>query len=100
VKMDMPNPNAPPPVQAEPPPVFNLEIDFDGTVIWDGAVIPDQTTLEQRLLAASHMATEPEFHIRPNKLVEYKHVIRVLAAARRRGITKIGLVGNEQFFQR
>jgi biopolymer transport protein ExbD len=40
---------------------------------------------------------QPEFHLRPNKLVTYKHVAHVMAAAQRVGITKIGLIGAEQF---
>jgi biopolymer transport protein ExbD len=36
-------------------------------------------------------------HLRPNKLVSYKVVAMVLASAQRLGVTKIGLVGNEQF---
>jgi biopolymer transport protein ExbD len=40
---------------------------------------------------------QPEFHIRPNKLVTYKYVAHVMASAQRDGITKIGLIGAEQF---
>jgi len=40
---------------------------------------------------------QPELHIRPNKLVEYKYVAAVMAASQRLGIKQIGLVGNEQF---
>ena len=36
-------------------------------------------------------------HIRPNKLVEYKAVATVLASAQRLGVSKLGMVGNEQF---
>jgi len=36
-------------------------------------------------------------HLRPNKLVTYKVVAMVMANAQRLGVTKIGLVGNEQF---
>ncbi|WP_043112297.1 biopolymer transporter ExbD, partial [Solimonas flava] len=39
---------------------------------------------------------QPEFHIRPNRLVEYKYVAAALADAQRLGVTNIGLVGNEQ----
>ncbi len=39
----------------------------------------------------------PEVHIRPNKLVEYKSVATVLASAQRLGVTKLGMIGNEQF---
>ena len=36
-------------------------------------------------------------HVRPNKLVEYKYVAEVLAESQRLGVTKLGMVGNEQF---
>jgi biopolymer transport protein ExbD len=45
------------------------------------------------------MSPQPEIHVRPNKLVAYKYVAAVLAAAQRRGVANIGLVGNEQFVE-
>lgn len=95
VKLNMPVGNPPPP--PEPPQVVLVEVDFDGTVIWSGETIPDRPTLEQRFIAAAAQPVQPEFHLRPNKLVTYKHVAGVMAAAQRNGITKIGLVGAEQF---
>ena len=59
--------------------------------------VPDKPALEQRFISAAAMPDQPEFHLRPNKLVTYKHVAGVMAAAQRNGITKIGLVGAEQF---
>ncbi len=38
-------------------------------------------------------------HLRPNKLAQYKYVAEVMASAQRIGVTKIGLVGNEQFMK-
>jgi biopolymer transport protein ExbD len=40
-----------------------------------------------------------EVHLRPKKLVEYKSVAAVMASAQRLGVTKIGIVGNEQFME-
>jgi biopolymer transport protein ExbD len=94
VKLNMPVGNPPPPTV--PPDVVNLEIDFDGTLLWNGEQI-DQNTLDARLRGAASMAVQPEFHLRPNKLVTYKYVAHVMAAAQRVGVTKIGLVGAEQF---
>lgn len=96
VKLDMPAPNAPPPT-AEPPPVISIEVDFDGTVLWNGIALNGKQELEARLWAEAQNPLQAEFHIRPNRLVEYKHVAMVLAAAQRLGITQIGLVGNEQY---
>jgi biopolymer transport protein ExbD len=38
-------------------------------------------------------------HVRPNKLVEYKFVAEVLAESQRLGVSKLGMVGNEQFIK-
>lgn len=99
VKLDMPQADAPPPENPVEPTIVSIEIDFDGTVLWDGTPL-DSATLEGQFRRAARLGdNQPEFHIRPNKLVEYKHVAHVLAAAQRNGITKIGMVGNEQFLQ-
>jgi biopolymer transport protein ExbD len=95
VKLNMPVGQPPPPTT--PPEVIQLDVDFDGTIFWNGETVPDRPTLESRFAGASQMATQPEFHLRPNKLVTYKHVAGVMATAQRNGITKIGLVGAEQF---
>ncbi|MDQ6681592.1 MAG: biopolymer transporter ExbD, partial [Pseudomonadota bacterium] len=50
-----------------------------------------------RLSQVAAQPDQPEVHIRPNKLVEYKSVAAVLASAQRLGVTKLGMVGNEQF---
>ena len=61
--------------------------------------LADRGTLEAKLAAVAQIADQPEVHLRPNKLVEYKVVAMVMASAQRLGVTKIGLVGNEQFLQ-
>jgi biopolymer transport protein ExbD len=96
VKLNMPVGNPPPP--AEPPRVVRLEVDFDGTLAWNGEAI-DRAALDARLRAAAAQPVQPEFHLRPNKLVTYDHVAHVMAAAQRLGVTKIGLVGAEQFLE-
>ena len=95
VKLNMPVGNPPPPT--EPPEVVTIEVDFDGTVLWNGLVLADRPALETRLRAAAVKPVQPEIHLRPNKLVKYEHVITVMASAQRLGLTKIGVIGNEQF---
>jgi biopolymer transport protein ExbD len=97
VKMDMPR-DRPPPTLVQPE-VVDLEIDFDGTITWNGAPVPDRATLERYLRAASAKDPQPEIHLAPNKLVKYGAVAMVLAEAQRLGVVKIGLVGAEQFMQ-
>jgi biopolymer transport protein ExbD len=95
VKLDMPQGN-PPPVAVQPE-VVRLEIDFDGTIYWNGTVLPDRAALETYLRAASQKDPQPEIHLAPNKLVKYAYVAMVLAESQRLGVTRIGLVGGEQF---
>jgi biopolymer transport protein ExbD len=95
VKLNMPVGNPPPPVV--PPEVILVEVDFDGTVIWSGDTVPDRPTLDAKFISAAAQPVQPEFHLRPNKIVSYKHVAGVMASAQSHGITKIGLVGAEQY---
>ena len=97
VKLNMPVGAPPPPLV--PPEVVTIEVDFDGTVIWNGRVVPDRQELEERLRAAAEMPDQPEVHLRPNKLVKYESVAMVMASAQRLGLKKIGLIGNEQFMR-
>ena len=98
VKMNMPVPNnaAPPPM---PPEIIRIDVDFDGTIGWNGEIIEagDRAAIEARLAAVAAQADQPEVHLRPNKLVTYKHVAMIMATAQRLGVTKIGIVGNAQF---
>ena len=95
VKMNMPvAPNAPPP---QPPQIVRIDVDFDGTIGWNGVIVADRGELEARLATLAAMGEQPEVHLRPNKLVTYKVVAMILASAQRLGVTKIGIVGNEQF---
>jgi len=97
VNLNMPVGTPPPPTKE--PVVITIDIDFDGTVLWNGDPVPDRNALEARLSRAAAEPDQPEVHIRPNKLVEYKSVAAVLASAQRLGVTKLGMIGNEQFIK-
>jgi biopolymer transport protein ExbD len=97
VKLDMPRGQTqPPPV---PPEVIELDVDFDGTYLWNGTPVTDEATLLSYLQNAANKDPQPEIHLRPNKRVKYDYVARVLAASQRLGVRKIGFVGNEQFME-
>jgi biopolymer transport protein ExbD len=98
VKLDNPPPipKPPPPV---PPEVVKLEVDFDGTVIWNGTPVPDRATLQNYLRIERGKDPQPEIHLAPNRLAKYGDVARVLADAQRIGVNKIGFVGNEQYME-
>ena len=95
VNLNMPV-GTPPPSNVKPE-VVQIDVDFDGTIFWNGETVPTRAALEARLQGVAAMPNQPEVHLRPNKLVEYKAVAGVMASAQRLGVTKIGLVGNEQF---
>ena len=96
VKLDMPRPtNAPPPpVQPE---VITIEIDFDGTVLWNGTTVQDLEVLEKYFRVESQKDTQPELHMRPDKRSKYDVVARVLASAQRNRMQKIGFVNVSEF---
>jgi biopolymer transport protein ExbD len=95
VKLNLPQGN-PPPALVQPQ-VVEVDIDFDGTITWNGTVVPDRATLDNLLTNLAAQPTQPELHVRPDKLCSYKYVAEVLAAAQRLGVQKIGIIGDEQF---
>ena len=95
VNLNMPAGNPPPPMKD--PVVVTIDIDFDGTILWNGETMPTREALQSKLREAAAVPDQPEVHVRPNKLVEYKYVAEVLAEAQRLGVSKLGMVGNEQF---
>ena len=98
VKLDLPqNTNAPPP--DVPPEVVNLDIDFDGTVIWNGTPVGSRAQLDRFFQDTAAKNPQPEVHLRPNRLAKYDAVARTLADAQRLGVSKIGFVGNEQYVE-
>jgi len=99
VKLDLPQNQNPPPPQDVMPEVVNLEIDFDGTVIWNGTPVTSRAQLDQFFQSTAATVPQPEVHLRPNRLAKYDAVARTLADAQRLGVTKIGFVGNEQYIE-
>jgi biopolymer transport protein ExbD len=95
VNMDMPIGNPPPPLQK--PEVVKIDIDPQSTVYWNGIAITQAGELEAKMQAAARQPTQPEVHLRPNKLAKYDVVAKVMASAQRIGLTKMGIIGSEQF---
>ena len=95
VKMNMPvnTPSTPP----KPPEIVRIDIDAEGRIGWNGELVNGRADLQARLYRISQRPDAPELHLRPNKAVPYKQVAMVMAEAQRLGVTKIGIIGNEQF---
>jgi biopolymer transport protein ExbD len=97
VNLNMPTGNPPPPLVL--PEVVKLDIDPTSVVYWNGEPVADRATLEQKMSAAAAQAVQPEIHLRPDKHAKYAIVAGVMASAQRLGLTKIGIVGSEQFIE-
>jgi biopolymer transport protein ExbD len=99
VKLDMPNPNFQPPPPPVPPEVHDLEIYSDGTIVWDGSTVPNMKTLEGYFQVESVKDPQPEIHLTPDRRSRYDVTARVLAAAQRSGMKKIGFTNVAEFSQ-
>lgn len=97
VKLDMPV-NTPSKPLAKPV-VVQIDIAPDNGVLWNGEKLAGREQLEAKLTAAANSAPQPELHIKPNKDASYAPVAMVLAESQRLGLTKLGIVGSEQFVQ-
>ena len=95
--LNMPVGNPPPPLVL--PEVVKLDIDDLSRVYWNGDVVEDRPTLEAKMAAAARQPVQPEVHLRPDKAAKYNVVAGVMASAQRLGLTKIGIVGSEQFIE-
>ena len=97
VNLNLPIGNPPPPLVL--PDVVKLDIDESSRVYWNGEVVEDRPTLEAKMTEAAKQQLQPEVHLRPDKSAKYNVVAGVMASAQRLGLTKIGIVGSEQFIE-
>ena len=96
VNLNMPAGNPPPPLKE--PVVVTIDVDFDGTILWNGSPV-DRATLQSYFQDAANQEPQPEIHLNPNKLAKYDVVAKVLADAQRLGVKKIGFTGLDQYMQ-
>jgi biopolymer transport protein ExbD len=98
VRLDMPQ--GPPPPAVVMPDVVRIDIDAQGAITWNGEKVADRPALEALLRMAAVAPNQPEIHVRPDKAVAYSHVAGVMATAQHEGVTRLGVVGAEQFLDR
>lgn len=97
VNLNMPAGN--PPMSDVKPEVLRIDIDAQSVVTWNGEPVPQFDELERRMSEQVARSVQPEVHLRPDRGARYAVVARVLASAQRTGLTKIGVLGSEQFVQ-
>ena len=95
VNLDMPLPtNAP---KKQDPVVIRIDVDASSVINWNGKPLASRADMEARLSEAATLQPQPELHIRSHAKARYDAVASVLASAQRIGLTKLGIVGSEQF---
>ena len=90
-------PHGLPPVNLPQPEIIDLDIEFDGTVLWNGTAVQSMQQLEGYLRAAAPKNPQPEIRLRPSPNVKYDYVARVLALAQRNRLQKVGFMNTARF---
>jgi len=88
----------PPPSDVKPE-VVKIDVDAKSVVHWQGVPVASGADLEQKMNEVSALAVQPEVHLRPDRQARYEVVASILAATKRSGLTKIGVIGSEQFIE-
>ncbi len=96
VSLDMPV--GTPPTNNIKPENIQIDIDENSIVYWQGLPVSG-VELEANMETAALQAAQPEVHIRPNKGSSYAVFANVLSASKRKGLTKMAVIGSEQFIQ-
>jgi len=94
INLDMPVGTPPP---QKKPNIVHIDVDTRNVVSWNGKLVADRAALEALLQQAKTQEPQPELHIKVQAKAKYQAVAGVLASAQREGLTKIGIVGTEQF---
>jgi biopolymer transport protein ExbD len=79
------------PTQTKPENIV-VSVNRDGEIYWGMEPLADVETLVDRLKKVSVQEPQPEVHIRGDGEVRYESVGRVVLAAQRAGIHKVGFI--------
>ncbi len=90
VKVDLPK-AANIPTQTKPENI-NIAVDGEGNVFWNTLLVPSQDALLERIKQVAVMDPQPEIHLRGDRATSYEYIGRVMVAAQRGGIQKIGFI--------
>ena len=94
VPLDLPQPS---PATGAPPTLYRLDLDAAGQLRWNGAAI-SEAELPARLAAVEQDANG-QLNFRADGETRYERFDEVLAAIKRAGIHRLGLVDNARFMR-
>jgi biopolymer transport protein ExbD len=87
-----------PPSNDIKPEKIQIDIDEKSTVYWQGLPVT-AAELDEKMTLIGTMTPQPEVHIRPNKDCQYQVFANVLSTSKRKGLSKMAVIGHEQFVQ-
>jgi biopolymer transport protein ExbD len=85
------------PLPASQPAVIDLDIDADGTLVWNGTVLTGLQQLDGYFRAEAQKDPQAEIHLRPERRARYDVVAKVLASAQRNRLEKMGFANTGEF---
>ncbi len=86
-------PNIVPPVA---PQQIEIAIDAADRISWQGVEVAP-ATLASRMAALAQQDVQPDVLVRPDRHCSYAVFAHVLAESRRQGLSRLAVVGSEQF---
>ena len=96
--VDMNLPVGVPPTDLVKPEKVQIDIDAKSVVYWQGLPV-SLAELDTNMGTAGQLPVQPEIHIRPDKNAQYAVFAGVLASSKRKGLTKMAVIGSEQFIK-
>ncbi len=86
----------PPPNLAVPHKV-QVDIDENSALYWQGVVVSAVQLEEKMAGIGRQLADQPELHVRPHRKCAYAVFASVLSSSKRHGLSKVAVIGSEQF---
>jgi biopolymer transport protein ExbD len=71
---------------------INIAVNKDGDMFWNEQFVADTTVLLEKLKLVAVQVPQPEVHIRGDQNARYEFIGKVILAAQRAGIAKVGFV--------
>ncbi len=78
------------------PELIRIDIDASNQIFWQGEAVSTDK-LDEYMRNTAQLQPQPDLHLRTDKNASYTVFADVLAASRRQGLTRIAVVGAEQF---
>ena len=95
VKLNLPV-GTPPPALSKPE-VVRIDVNPGEQLQWNGEALAGLPELQARLQQAARQPVQPEVHLRADRRARYERFAAVIVAINQAGLSKLGVIGAEQF---